>query len=279
LKTTSEKWYSSTVMSDFIFFLVLIFLLALSVFVYRYHGRKEVIRFDLVQFVYSFVLAPVGFVWFKTFLYSLMQSELNQGFSSRSLFIIDTAFSVYFLYLFAFVVIHSLTKSFQLKAADDPLYDLFHDNEYFHLWLTHIVIFGGSMLMTTFFATINLFFPFDFQANRPMMVSVTSFGAFSGVLFFVALWMADPKQEGANFLRLMKLIAAAIFVFLVGIYFAIDPTFSGEYVFFWWSLFAFAGVVGCSAFAYKSVRAQSLFTRLVNKITRNQVFTNIQLFK
>lgn len=266
-------------MSDFIFFLVLIFLLATSVFVYRYHGRKEVIRFDLVQFIYSFVLAPVGFVWFKTFLYSLMQSELNQGFSSRTLFIIDTAFSVYFLYLFAFVVIHSLTKSFQLKAADDPLYDLFHDNEYFHLWLTHIVIFGGSMFLAAFFALVNVLFPLGLVASRPVMMLITVLGVFSGILFFVSLWMADPKQEGANFLRLMKLVAAAVFIFLVGIYFTLDPAFSADYVFFWWCLFAFAGIVGCSAFAYKSVRAQTLFSRLVFKLTKNTAFTNIQLFK
>lgn len=266
-------------MSDFIFFLVLIFLLAMSVFVYRYHGRKEVIRFDLVQFVYSFILAPVGFVWFKTFLYGLMQTELNQGFSSRSLFIIDTAFSVYFLYLFAFIVIHSLTKSFQLKAADDPLYDLFHDNEYFHLWLTHIVIFGGSMFLGAFFALVNVLFPLDIVATRPVMIATIVIGVLSGILFFIMLWMADPKQEGANFLRLMKLIAAAVFIFLVGIYFTLDPAFSAQYIFFWWCLFSFAGMVGCSAFAYKSVRAQNLFTRLVDKISKNTSFKNIQLFK
>jgi hypothetical protein len=266
-------------MSDFLFFILLIFLLALSIFVYRFNGKKELIKFDIVQFIYSFVLAPIGFVWFKTFLYSLLQTELRQGFSSRSIFIIDTAFSVYFMYIFAFVVIHSLTKSFQIKTVEDPLYDIFHHSEYFHLWLTHIVFFGGSMLMLTFFAIVNIYFPLDFSANKSLFYVLVFSGFLAGVLFFISLWMADPKQEGAHFLRLMKLLAGLIFVILVGMYFTFSPPFSAQYLFFWWNLFGFAGVTSCSAFAYKSVRAHSLFTRLVTKITKNSSITNIQLFK
>lgn len=266
-------------MSDFLFFILLIFLLALSIFVYRFHGKKELIKFDIVQFIYSFVLAPIGFVWFKTFLYGLLQTELHQGFSSRSLFIIDTAFSVYFMYLFAFIVIHSLTKSFQLKSARDPLYDIFHHSEYFHLWLTHLVVFAGSMILVGFFAVINVFFPLEFNVAKPLFYSIAGSGFVAGILFFVALWLADPKQEGANFLRLMKLLAALIFIILVAVYFTFSPSFSSMYLFFWMSLFAFAGVVGCSAFAYKSVTVQSWFSRLVSKITKNHSIKNVQLFK
>jgi len=270
-------------MPDFIFFLFLIFLLALSIFVYRFHGRKEFVKFDIVQFIYAFVVAPIIFVWFKTFLYGLLQSELSPAVTPRTLFLIDTAFSVYFLYIFAFVVIHSLTKSFQLKSEKDPLYDLFHHSEYFHLWLTHIITFAGIMISVTFFAVLNIFFPVPIEMSKPWFYVMMILSVAAGGLFFIGLWMSDPRQDEANFMRIMKLLAAVLFIFLVGVYFAFSPAFNPQYMFFWVGLLAFASIVSCSAFAYKSVKVKSFFERFSERFIPQDLlgshFKNVQLFK
>jgi hypothetical protein len=191
----------------------------------------------------------------------------------------DTAFSVYFLYVFAFIVIHSLTKSFQLQTEKDPLYDLFHHSEYFHLWLTHLVTYVGAMTIVAFFAGFNVFFPLSLELGRIGFYSSIFLAIICGALFFVALWIADPKQDGANFMRIMKLIAAVLFIILVGVYFVFNPAFNSQYLFFWFGLFSFASVVSCSAFAYKSVKAKNFFERFVEKHSNNQSFKNIQLFR
>jgi hypothetical protein len=253
-------------MLDFVFFLFLIILLAISVFIYRFHGRKEIVRFDIVQFSYAFVVAPVIFVWFKTFLHGLLQSQTDFLLTPRMIFMIDTVFSVYFLYMFGFIVIHSLTKSFQLQSSKDPLYDLFHHSEYFHLWLTHLITYAGSMIMIVFFAVLNVFLPLTIQLHHFIVYVVIMVGVVSGILFFVVLWMADPKQDEANFMRIMKMLAAILFIGLVGVYFGFNPALSSQYLFFWFGLFTFASIVSCSAFAYKSVKAKHFFERLCSDL-------------
>ena len=44
---------------------------------YRKNGRREILKFDVVQFWYAFVLVPVLFVWFKSFLFFTLRDELN----------------------------------------------------------------------------------------------------------------------------------------------------------------------------------------------------------
>ncbi|EKD43989.1 MAG: hypothetical protein ACD_72C00045G0003, partial [uncultured bacterium] len=51
--------------------LIIIPLLSLlaSLGLYRYNGKKEILRFDLVQFFYAFILMPMIYIWFKSFLF------------------------------------------------------------------------------------------------------------------------------------------------------------------------------------------------------------------
>jgi hypothetical protein len=209
----------------------------------------------------------------------LLRRELDFSLSPAELFVIDSLFSTFFLYIFAFVVIHSLTKSFQLQNQRDPLYDIFHHSEYFHLWLTHIVFFVGTILLASFFGIINSLVPLDFQTNKFVFHIISASGIMGGGAFFIALWLADPQQKGANFMRLMKLVVAFFFLVQVFAYFIINPAYDSAHFVYWWSLFAFATVVTMSAFSYKSVKARSLLERLVDKFQASTKVKNIQLFK
>jgi hypothetical protein len=260
-------------------FLIPLLATASSMFIYQLNGKRELLRLDIVQFFYAFVLSPALFIWLKSFLYLLVKSELKIVLSQTEMFIIDTAFSVVFLYIFAFIVMHSLTKSFNLKKQRDPLYDIFHHSEYFHLWLTHLVMHLGGLLLLNILALINLAFPMDIEISRKYLLPIVGSGIIGGILFFLGMWLSDPKQESANYMRVMKLAAGILFLMNVTSYFVFDIPFSPQYSFYWWNSFVLAAFVSLSLFAYKSERAQTLFERTANWFKHRGWEFRIQVFE
>lgn len=232
-----------------------------SVVIYKHNGKKEFLKFDLVQFIYAFVVAPILFVWMKTFIFFLLKSDTDLNLSFNQIYLVETGFSVFFLYIFAFVVIHSLTASFNRKRLQDPLWDVFHHSEYFHLWLTHLVMYLGGMLLFTVLAITNLIFPLMFFTNRFGFYLILSAGAVTGILAFFSVWLSDPKQE-ANFMRIMKLAFSFFFLTHVVIYFIFDPNFSAQYSLYWLSLMIFSSLVVCSLVFHKSKKALKWYEKL-----------------
>jgi hypothetical protein len=209
-----------------------------------------------------------------------LRNELQLGLSTSELLIIDTAFSTGFLYIYAFVVMHSLTKSFNLKmSSDDPLYDLFIHSEYIHLWLSHIVTFVGVMAIMTFFSALNLFFPLQLVLSKALFYAICGVGLVSGLILFVGIWNSDPKQENAHFMRLMKLAFGFFFIIHVVLLFLFDPSFSANYLAFWYTAALFTMTVVVSLFAYKSPRAQNLLGRLADLFKHEAWHFRAQLFK
>lgn len=241
--------------------LIPIFAVVSSILIYKHNGKREFLKFDLVQFIYAFVISPVLFVWMKTFIFYLLKSDLELSLSFNQIYLIETGFSVLFLYIFAFVVIHSVTASFNRKKLVDPLWDVFHHSEYFHLWLTHLVMYVGGMILSTILAIINLISPLMFFANRFGFYVILFIGMMLGVLAFFGVWLSDPKQE-ANFMRIMKLAFALFFLIHILIYFIFDPNFSTQYSAYWLSLMLFSSATGCSLFFHKSQKALKWYEKL-----------------
>lgn len=262
-------------------FLFIIPLLAVvsAVFLYRHDGKKEFLKFDLVQFSYAFIIAPFLFIWLKTFVYFLLRTELGAGISSGELFIIDTVLSVLCFYIFSFVVIHSLTASFNRKMVNDPLHDLFAHSEFFHLWLSHLVMYIGAMLLITVIATINVFLPLNVQDVKGGIFILCGAGVVTGLFSFLTLILTDPRQDGANFTRLIKLFFGFFFLIHGILYFWLTPPFQLQMSVYWWSFMVFTTLVICSLFWYKSERAQTLFERISSKLGKKNWKLNIQLFK
>lgn len=261
-----------------VLYLIPVLAIISAIFVYRLNGRREFLKLDLVQFFYAFILSPVLFVWFKTFLYSLLKVEVNISLSAGQLFLMDTIFSTFFMYVFAFVVIHSLTKSFNLKRTVDPLHDIFEHSEFFHLWLTHLIMYVGGMIILSILATVNIWFPLVVDINQTGFYFLYMTGFISGFLMFMIVWLSDPKQEKANFMRVMKLSFGFFFLVHVVLYFVFNPPFSPDLGLYWWSLNAFTALVICSLFSYKSERALSFFERFSGFFKHSKWGNNIQLF-
>lgn len=260
-------------------YLIPLFSIVSIIILYQIQGRRDFLWFDSVQFFYGFIISPLLFVWAKSFLFHITRQELTISLSSTELFIIDTMFSTFFLYVYAFVVIHALTKSFRLKSDRDPLFDIFHHSEYLHLWWTHLITFAGAIIIMTLFAIANLFFPSDIELAKPWFYLFTGSGTVVGALSLLGVWLSDPKQEGANFMRIMKIFFGVAFIIHVAAYFILNPAFNSEYLIFWWSLFLFATLVLISVFTYRSRRARTTMEKLVDFFKHQQWGINLQLFE
>jgi hypothetical protein len=260
-------------------YLIPLFVVISGILVYPHNGKREFLKLDLVQFFYAFIVAPLMFVWLKSFMYILLKTELGDALSSGQLFIIDTAFSLLSLYIFAFVVIHSLTATFNRRIVRDPLYDMFAHSEFFHLWLSHIVMFGGLMAVLTIIGIANVFLPLNMSLTKPLFYLLCGSGIVAGLLSFMMVWLSDPRQEGARFMRLMKLMFGIFFILFCVVYFIFAPSFTAERGMYWWSFSAITSLAACSFFTYKSTRAYTWVERLSNRFKHLKWGSNIQLFK
>jgi len=230
-------------------FLLFIPILALvsAVYVYKDTGKRNFLRMDLVQFFYAFILSPLVFVWGKSFLFFLLKNEVNVSLSTLDIFIFDTIFSILAFYVFSFVVVHSITKTFELQTKKDPLYNVFEHSEYYHLWLSHLVIYAGIMLFATALSLINVFIPLQIFLNKFYFHLSLLFSSMSGVLAFAALWFYET--EDANFMRLMKLLMGVILIIHFAIYFIFDPQFNSQFIFYWAMFVLFLTAVVVAVFA------------------------------
>lgn len=216
--------------------LLLIVLLLLVPLIWRFSGRKELMKMDLVQFIYAFVLAPAIFIWIKTALFFNLRREL--GVSVNDTFWIDTTLTIIALYIYSFVVIHSLTKSFQIQKAKDPLFDVFEHSEYFHLWLSHLTVYSGALLIMLFLGVLNLFLPVTLISSKLALYIGIIIGTLCGFMLYFGIWVNRIERQ-KSFDRIMKFqVYIYTFIVLIG-YLIADPKFGASYTAFWGSVFFF----------------------------------------
>lgn len=204
-----------------------------GVLVYNQNGKREILRFDMVQFFYAFILIPTVYVWFKGFLFILLKNELGNIISPNELFIWDTIFSVLFLFISAFVVIHSLTKSFELKRKKDPLYDLFEHSEYYHLWVSHTIVFVGAMILSTVISGFNLWLDFNLHIPQSVFYLILLTTPMLAAAAFKAFMISDFGDF--RFLKLMKLFVGFFFLIHGVLFIILEPAFSGEKIMYWYT--------------------------------------------
>ncbi len=238
-----------------------------SLLAYRFNGRREILRFDLVQFLYAFILTPLTFVWGKVLLFLLVKNGLNVGTSEMTYLLLDSTFSLVFLYVFGFELLHSLTKSVSLQVSRDPLYNIFDHLEYFHLWLTHLIIFGGGMLLLAILGIANVFFALDVHLAQSVFYTILTTGLLTGGLMFLGIWLSDPRQEkGFHFMRIMKFLIGLLFIAHVVVYFLFEPRLQSSQVLFWWSAFNFTALVFASFMSYRSRRAKNWLEKVTDRL-------------
>lgn len=242
--------------------------------IYKQNGKKQVFRFDVVQFTYLFVFMPVMFIWAKAFLFYLLNNEVGSGLDPKEVFVIDTTFSLLSFYIFSAVAIHSLTKTFWLRKHHDPEFDIFHLSEYFHLWWSHLMIFVGAMIVVSFLSTLNVLIPIQIIENKRNLLIALLVSIIVGIQIFFIIWSSDPKQERRRFLRFMKLCLMSTFIYHVMLYFLFDPRFSIQHGVFWFILTTSLSATVSSFSLTKSSKAQKLQQKMVHKGWGE----NIQLF-
>lgn len=226
-------------------FLVPVLAIAAALYLYQHTGKKEFLRFDLVQFVYAFILAPIIYIWLKSFLFVFLVRELNLSLSVTEIFLADTAYSVIFLFVYAFLVIHSLTKSFELKRSRDPLYDIFQHSEFFHMLTSHAAIYIGAVLLISVLSTVNVFFPLNFAQSLIAFYACLFGGLIVGLIIYVGLLLTDDDFEVKHpkFEMVVELVYAAFFIYHVVLYFYFRPAFNMTEVVYWFIFMILLGFI------------------------------------
>ncbi len=244
----------------FLLFLVPVMALISSMLLYRHNGKREILRFDFVQFIYAFVIGPAIFLWMKFFVFFLLKKEIDFKLSVTDLFIIDGAVSLLFVYIISFVVIHSLTKTFSLKRTSDPLYDMFSHSEFFHFSFSHLAIYLGVMLFAVIISLLNVWIPLDIHYPKSIFYSLLGAGVLTGIGGFWSCWLY--KSPSFNFMRIMKLSFGLIFLLLLVVYFIGDLAFSIRYGMYWFIFNAFLVATLLSLFAEKPEKPTGVLQRL-----------------
>lgn len=231
-----------------------------AVLLFRLNGRHSILRFDLVQFVYAFIVTPILFVWLKYFLFFILKQELSLRLSLNDIFLADTVLSVILLYVSSFVVIHSLTKTFNLNRKNDPLYDMVAHSEYLHLNLSHLAIYAGGMFIATIMSLSNLVVPLDIVNTKSTFYAIFGFGLLGGITSFMGIWKYDSPDP--NFMRLMKLLLAFFFLIHVIAYFWLDPSFNMNFILFWFIFALYMATMFMSLFAERPEKKSKIFQRI-----------------
>ena len=263
-----------------VFLLIIPLLAALSsLFIYRLRGKRQLFTLDLMQFMYAFVFSVMAFVWIKTFLFTLLKAELGVSITVNELFILDTIMSVLFLYIYAFIVMHSLTTSFRIQMDKDPLFDIFFHSEYIHLWLSHIVSYTGLMLVVLLLGIANVFFPLQIEGARMWTLLPVGLGVLGGVGTYIGVQLANPMQKRRiTFTRLMKLLFGVYFSILGGVYFIYEPSFNIRFGFYWFCVAVFATCVFMTIGLRRSEKARNWFEQLIGVFQHEEWGDNIDLF-
>lgn len=235
-----------------------------GVLIYGRSGKRDFLKFDLVQFVYAFLLAPLLFVWMKSFLFYLLRQEFDVRLSLNEIFILDTMFSVLSIYIYSFIVIHSLTKSFELKRYVDPLYDVFSHAEALHLWISHTGMYVGGMIIFSIVSLTNVFLPAEIEMNRNFFYFSLGLGLLSGIFAFAGMWMSNFTEK-PTFLKILKLSIAFCLTAHVAAYFIVDPSFGPSSIIYWTVFMAFLAAGLCSYVFERSEKASSWFERFHHK--------------
>lgn len=234
-----------------ILFVIPIFIIFSAIVMYHFTGKKEIFKMDIVQFVYTFILGPITLIWLKSFVYFLLKNELGASFSIGQYIIIDTFIAIVFLYLFTFIVIHSLTKSFNLNQQKDPWSDINEIMEYFHMDFSHIGIYLGASVLGLVLGIINIIIPFTFfpASEKTIFYLLIFVALISGAFNVVAIYSYNSDSQ--RFIKILKLLFAGELLINIVIYFLVNPTFSFIYGLYWFIFAIQFSTVSILAFSEK----------------------------
>lgn len=203
-------------------------------FIYRFSGKKEILQMDLVQFIYAFVIYPIGYIWLKNFIYILLRDEIGAKLTLGQWVTIDTGFTIVFMYFYAFGIIHALTKTFSLNLNRDPFYDMFDDSKYFHEFFSHVGMYVAVIVVVTILSLLNGIFPFSFENKKIVMDSLVGVAWFTGFLTYLgAFFFTDKGFQYSKYKRIMKLTFGLCFLVEVIFYYFFRTQFTLAHGGYW----------------------------------------------
>ncbi|HSW89905.1 MAG TPA: hypothetical protein VLH19_03455 [Patescibacteria group bacterium] len=244
--------------------LVPVLVLLAATFLYRFSGKKQLMRLDLVQFLFAFIVYPLAYIWLKNFTYFLVRRELGINVSQTEWLVIDTGMSVLFMYFYAFGIIHSLTKTFSLNLERDPLFDLVEHSEYFHEFLSHVGMYGFVLGAFNVLSIINVFVPLPLQFTKPIFYSILLVGICMGLLGYYVMFSVTQIKD-RRYQRYMRVGVGLGFIVHAAIYFLGDVHFASQFVVYWYDFFVFSTMIAAFFFIAPFRRIGKRLSRFKNQ--------------
>jgi hypothetical protein len=226
-----------------------ILVIFVALYLYQHTGKKEFFKLDVIQLFYTFVVAPMVYVWLKTFIFLMLQENLINGIGYKQFFIYDTIFSLVLIFLYALVVMHSLTKTFAIQKNKDELYDIFEHSEFFHLSFSHVGIYIGLVIVFLIFGILNAFFPLPFSNFLLFELVIIIVGCGLGLVNYLLQY--GYKCYSSLFYKLMKMIVGMWVSTMIGSYFLMEIPFSIDYSIYW--IVTFASLVNFILILFKGL--------------------------
>ncbi len=248
----------------FVLFILFFFISLFSFYLYPKSGKNEFLKMDSVQFIFAFIVAPLTYIWLKSFLFYIIQQEYKINLTITQVFFIDTIFSLVAIYVISFNVIHSLTKSFNLKRKKDPLYDLFEDSEFMHGFLSHSAIYIGLFVLITFLSIVNLFYPLSGYDSKIELIPIIIGSSILAYHVFESVKNTDIGTT--SYFKFNKIMYAAFFILFIGLYYHFKPRLNLSYFFYWIGFSSFFSLVILSFVIEKKEKPKNLITKSINKV-------------
>lgn len=212
--------------------IALLLIMLLALYLYRFSGRRQFLRLDLIQFIYAFVVYPLAFLWMQELLLLFYRSVPEIGPVDQR--IISSSVNLIFLYLYAFGIMHSLTKTLSLRVYRDPLFDVFSQTEYVHEFLSHVGMYTGIFALGSVLSVINIVFPFDIVSTRQAMAMTISAGTILGIALYIVLFITTDKGIGYTaYKKIIRAVAGLSFTAHVILFVLFRPALTMHHGVFW----------------------------------------------
>jgi hypothetical protein len=118
---------------------------------------------------------------------------------------------------------------------------MLENSQKFHLQLSHMPVYVGSMVILTIPSILNIYLPLRGNYAGSLVFVVLFFGMIMGLCAFFAVKLY--KSPNPNFMRLMKLCFGMFFILHLVIFFTAYVRFSINYGAYWFAFSCFLTTV------------------------------------
>jgi len=197
--------------------LVIICLGALFFYKVSYLKNKRILRLNLHQILYLFVLPSIVAVLIHSYVLSLIKTDLSPSTFLSDGLLVNLVFLT-MLYIFAGKAIHVVTKALNDAGLNDQSTEVGKLNHFLHLTFSHNFIFATSLLLATSLSLLEINHVTDYSYNGWVSPVLRGLGlglAFLGSMYNYTRPNYKEKYLGMGWSDLKVVFAISWLAFII----------------------------------------------------------------